>query len=41
VTELQRLWDESLAERARISPRSAVGVLDALLTAQTGAAQAS
>jgi hypothetical protein len=28
---LQELWEASLRERARIAPRSAVAVLDALL----------
>jgi len=31
---LQERWADSLRERARLAPRSAVGVLDALLTAQ-------
>jgi len=41
VTALQGLWEESLDERVRIAPRSAVAVLDALLTARIGAKQAS
>jgi hypothetical protein len=40
VAALQGLWEESLDERARIAPRSAVGVLDELLTARTGADRA-
>jgi hypothetical protein len=39
VTALQGLWEESLDERAEIAPRSAVGVLDSLLTAGTPSPQ--
>lgn len=31
VSALQDLWEESLAEQVQMTPRSAVGVLDALL----------
>jgi hypothetical protein len=36
VACLQRLWETSLAERAALAPRSAVGALDALLSAMPG-----
>ena len=33
VNGLQRVWEESLAERVKISPRSAVPLLDRILAA--------
>lgn len=39
VTALQEFWEESLEERARLAPRSAVGVLDALLGSRGSAGQ--
>ncbi len=36
VVCLQRLWETSLAERAALAPHSAVGALDALLSARRG-----
>jgi len=33
-SRLQELWEESLIERARVAPTSAVEVLDKLLTYQ-------
>jgi hypothetical protein len=36
VAGLQQLWEESLADRTKLSPRSSVPLLDALLRAGTG-----
>src|SRR6266508_3285487 len=36
VDDLQDMWETSLAERARLSPRSAVGALDAILSRPHG-----
>ncbi|WP_217698388.1 hypothetical protein [Streptacidiphilus griseoplanus] len=38
---LTEVWEESLEERRRLSPRSPVAALDALLTGRTGASGGS
>lgn len=40
VSGLQRIWEESLTERAAIAPRSAVPLLDRLLAAHRKPARA-